>query len=150
MGFMNATSAGGMADLVGGIAGLFQSLATVTVFKREVAKLRPRIDQGMAHHKGVLLVVRTETSGFEASVKKILGVCFVGAGNHPAGLIIQWGSSANVWPAPVQGWLGSATVQEEFIWVCRGKDIASISRQPVMTSGSGAKEYKFIPYEQLY
>lgn len=148
MGF--ASGAGAVPDLVSGLAGLFQTTVLVSVFKREVHKLRPRIDMGMSKNKGVLLVLRTETSGFEASVKRILGLHFVGAGMHPAGLMSQWRQQGQLWPAPAQGLLGRTSTQEEFLWVCRSKDFAAVIRQPVMTSGSGAQDYKYIPYEQLY
>lgn len=148
MGF--ASAAGAVPDAVGTIAGLFQNIVLVSVFKREVAKLRPRIDMGMAKNKGVLLVLRTETSGFEASVKRIVGLVFVGAGMHPAGLMGQYQQQGTYWPAAVQGLLGRASTQDEFLWVCRMKDFASIKSQLVMTSREAAKEYKYIPYEQLY
>ena len=147
MGF--SAGAAAVPDLVSGMAGLFQNMVLVSVFKREVAKHRPRIDMGMARNKGVLLVLRSETSGFEASVKRILGLYFVGAGAHPAALMSQWGTS-HVWPAAVQGLLGAATTQAEFLWVCRSKDLAAIMGQPVMTAAGGTKPYKYIPYEQLY
>lgn len=144
------SAVGAVPDVIGGVAGLFQNMVLVSVFKREVLKLRPRIDMGMSKNKGVLLVLRTETSGFEASVKRIVGLVFAGAGMHPAGLISQYQRQGTLWPAPVQGFLGRATAQDEFLWVCRSKDYAAVSRQPVMTSASGSQEYKYIPYEQLY
>lgn len=144
------TAAGAVPDVLSGVAGIFQNMVLVSVFKREVTKLRGRIDAGMARNKGVLLVMRTETAGFEGSIKRVLGVYYAAAGMHPVGLISQWRRQPHIWPAPTQGLLGAATVEESYLWVCRSKDMSSIYRGPVMTAGQATDDYKLVPYEQLY
>lgn len=138
-----AGSAHGGIDVLESLAGAIQQLAMTAAIRREIATLKPRIAKDVTRSRGVLLVVRVESSGLGGAVRRLAGVAYGGPGGSAEEAVHRWQVSPHLFPG------AGGQVSETFLWVVKKADLSRSARRPAgyYPALSGAADVRVLCWE---